>query len=128
MINLSYDPTHNTVIIDFIGKIDPAQSEDYLASIPKLVPKDKKKFNLLVDLSLVESMDPHMKGPIKQAMEIFNSHGVEMIIRVIPNPHHDIGLNIMSFFHYDKKVRMLTLKSRQEANDRLRKSAKTHLK
>ncbi len=102
MIKISYDHEHNAVIIEFVGKIDAAQWEQYFHDIPKVMPKHGKGFKLLVDLSLVESMDPNIKGSIKTAMDLFNAQGVMKVIRVIPRPDHDIGLSIMSLFHYSK--------------------------
>ncbi len=121
MIKISYDHEHNAVIIEFVGKIDAAQGEQYFLDIPKVIPKHGKGFKLLVDLSAVESMDPGIRGSIKRAMDLFNAQGVTKIIRVIPSPAHDIGLNIMSLFHYSPSVKVVTLPSRQEAQERLRK-------
>ena len=48
-----------------------------------------------------------------------NAQGVTEILRVIPDPAQDIGLNIMSLFHYSKEVKFLTLQFREEAETRL---------
>lgn len=120
MIKLSYNQEYNAIIIEFIGNIDAAQGEEYFPNIPNFIPKDRQTFNLLVDLSLVESIDPKIRTSIKKAMDLFNKAGVAKIIRVIPRPDQDIGLNIMSYFHYSKSVQVITLPFRQEAEERLR--------
>ncbi len=120
MIKVNYDQEHNTVIIEFVGKIDAAHGEEYLPNLHKVIPKHGKGFKLLVDLSLVQKMDPKFQVSIKKAMDLLNAHGVTKIIRVIPHPAHDLGLNIMSHFHYSKEVKVLTLPSRKEAEARLR--------
>ena len=119
MINVSYDQEHNTVIIEFVGKIDAAQGEQYLPDIPKVLPKHGKGFTLLVDLSAAESIDSEIRGSIKKAMDLINAQGVTKIIRVIPNPDQDIGFNIMSLFHYSSSVKIVTLPSREMAKKHL---------
>ncbi len=119
MIKVNYDPEYNTIIIEFEGKIDAAQGEQYLPDIQKVLSKVKKGFNLLVDLSSVQTVDPKIQGVIKKVMDLLNAQGVTKILRVIPDPAHDIGLNIMSLFHYSEEVKVLTLRSREEAQERL---------
>jgi hypothetical protein len=48
-------------------------------------------------------------------MDLLNQHGVAMIVRVIPDPHKDIGLNILSLFHYRRGIRIVTCKTMEEA-------------
>ena len=48
-------------------------------------------------------------------MDMCNEKGVEMVVRLIPDPHKDIGLNIMSLFHYRRRVRLVTCETLAEA-------------
>ena len=121
MIDIRYDKKRNTVVIEFSGKIDAAQGKEYLPKIPAIIPKNGKGFNLLVDASKVESIDPKLKDTVTQAMDIFNKQGVKKVIRVIPDPHQDIGFNILSVFHYSKDVKIVTVESRDEAEIQLEK-------
>jgi hypothetical protein len=43
-----------------------------------------------------------------------------MVVRVIPDPTRDIGLQIMSYFHYDGAVRIVTCATLDEATEILR--------
>jgi hypothetical protein len=40
---------------------------------------------------------------------------VELVVRVIPDPTKDIGLNILSVFHYRHRVRVVTCQTMEEA-------------
>ena len=119
MIKVIYDSERNTIIAEFSGKIDVAQAEQFYADIQKTVPQCGKGFKLLTDLSAVETVDLKIQGAIKKVMDFLNQRGVAEILRVIPDPAVDIGLNIMSRFHYSKDVQFLTLQSREEALARL---------
>ena len=121
MIEISFDKKRNTIVIEFSGKIDAVQGEEYLPKIPAVIPGHGKGFNLLVDASKVESIDPKLKDAVTQAMDIFNAHGVKKVVRVIPDPHQDIGFNILSVFHYSKDVKIVTVESRDEAEAQLEK-------
>jgi hypothetical protein len=52
---------------------------------------------------------------IERMMDLFNKKGVETVVRVIPDPHKDIGMNIMSLFHYRRRVHIVTCKTLAEA-------------
>ncbi len=119
MFKVSYNQALNAVIVEFAGKVDASQAEAFYSDIQKAIPKHGKGFKILTDLSGVQMMDPDTRGPIKKAMDFFNEHGVTEVIRVITDPSHDIGFNIMSLFHYSSKVKFLTVQSREEAEARL---------
>jgi predicted choloylglycine hydrolase len=89
--------------------------------IPGLVPDLRPGFRLLTDLSGLESMDLACVPYIEQMMDLCNKKGVEMVVRVIPDPHKDIGLNIMSLFHYPRRVRIVTCETLEEAMSALEK-------
>jgi hypothetical protein len=52
-------------------------------------------------------------------MDLCLTKQVEHVVRVIPNPHKDIGLNIMSHFHYGSKIRVTICESLKDAMRRL---------
>lgn len=122
MIKASYDQEHNTVIIEFEGRVDASQGEPFYAELQKIVPKDGKGFKVLTDFTSAEVMNPDIKETVKKTMDFLNLQGVREIVRVIPNPEQDIGFGIMSVFHYSKEVNIITLESREEAWERGRKS------
>jgi anti-anti-sigma regulatory factor len=120
MVNVSYDHEHNTVIVEFKGNIDAAQAEQFFSDIEQVLPRHGKGFKLLTDFSSVEAMDLAVQRGIKKAMELFNGRGVTEVLRVLPDPDMGIGFNIMSRFRYSKDIRIHTLRSREEAEARLK--------
>ena len=63
-------------------------------------------FRVLADLTCLESMDPSGAPYIGSVMDLSVTKEVEHVVRVIPDPRKDIGLNIMSYFHYGSKIRV----------------------
>lgn len=70
---------------------------------------------VLADLDRLESMDVACAGEFGKAMDLCDQHGVELVVRVIPDPTKDIGLNILSVFHYRHRVRVVTCETMEEA-------------
>jgi hypothetical protein len=48
-------------------------------------------------------------------MDVANKHGIGAVVRVIPDPTLDIGLQIMSLFHYGHSVQMATCETVEQA-------------
>ena len=57
---------------------------------------------------------------IEKAMDLCNEKGASIVVRVIPDPHRDIGLQIMSYFHYSGDVQIITCETLDQAKDILR--------
>jgi hypothetical protein len=60
-------------------------------------------------------MDPAGRPEIEKLMEICSKKGMELVVRVISDPSKDIGLNILSFFHYGRRIRVVTCENMMEA-------------
>ena len=119
MVKVRYDRTRNTVIVEFEGNVDAAQAKRFVADFDKVRPEPTKEFKLLTDFSLVDTMEFSVKSEIEKAMDFLNAQGVTEIVRVIPDPNMDIGFNLMSAAHYSKRIKVHTLRSRQEAEAHL---------
>jgi len=91
-----------------------------LEQIRNGLAKLQRGFRLLADLSELQSMDVGCAPFIEKAMDMCNEKGASMVVRVIPDPHRDIGLQIMSMFHYGGDVQILTCQTLAEAEEILR--------
>jgi hypothetical protein len=72
-------------------------------------------FRVLVDMTDLESMDYTGAPYIGSIMDVCVTKQVEHVVRVIPNPHKDIGMNIMSYLRYGSKVRVTVCENRADA-------------
>jgi anti-anti-sigma regulatory factor len=120
VIKFEVDQARNLAVIHYSGVVRSAETEEGLLQIQSGLTKLKSGFRVLVDLTELQSMDVACAPLIEKAMDLCNAKGVETIIRVIPDPHRDIGLNIMSIFHYGSDVRIVTCQTLNEATALLR--------
>lgn len=115
MINFETDQSRNLFVIRYSGHIGPEEIESGLDELQDALAPFQAGFQLLGDLSQLESMDPACAPFIEKAMDLFNLKGVARVIRVIPDPHRDIGLGIMSIFHYRGNVQIVTCETLDQA-------------
>jgi hypothetical protein len=115
MFQVEVDKARNLLRISYTQHVGPEDITRVEEKIPSLVPDLRPGFRLLTDLSGLESMDLDCVPYIERMMDLCNKKGVEMVVRVIPDPHKDIGLNILSLFHYPRRVRIVTCETLAEA-------------
>ena len=44
-------------------------------------------------------------------MELIGKSGVGLVVRVIPDPSKDIGMKILTLFHYPQQLQVITCQS-----------------
>src|SRR5436190_10771757 len=121
MVKVELDQSRNLFIIRYSDHVGPEQTERALVDVRLTLDKVGRGFRLLADLFHLQSMDVLCAPHIENAMDLFNGKGVSEIIRIIPDPRRDIGLQIMSYFHYSGDVRIVTCESMDEAMNLLAK-------
>jgi hypothetical protein len=115
MFEAEVDPSKNLITIRYSQMVSPEDSRLGAERCEVLVTELKPGFRLLGDLTGLESMDLGCLPHIRRTMDLLNKHGVALVVRVIPDPRKDIGLNILSLFHYDRRVRIVTCETLAEA-------------
>jgi hypothetical protein len=120
VINFEVDEPRRLLVIRFSGTVAAEETEKGLEDIRAGLARLKIGFRLLADLTALESMDVKCAPFIERAMDLCNEKGASMVVRVIPDPHRDIGLQIMSIFHYRGDVEILTCETLGQAEDLLK--------
>jgi hypothetical protein len=72
-------------------------------------------FHALADFRWLESMDPAAARHIAAIMDALAEKNIASVTRVMPDPHKDIGLNILSQFHYGANVKIATFETLADA-------------
>jgi hypothetical protein len=119
MFLASSNRSRQLLLVQYFGRTQAAELHRGLADIQLLLEELPAGFGLLVDLSRSESMDLDCVPEIARMMELIGRAGVGTVVRVIPDPRKDIGLNILSVFHYPHHPRIITCQSLTEAGRHL---------
>lgn len=107
--------------LGFIARVRLEEMEQARTNVEPMLGELTQGFRVLADLERVQAIDTNCTSEIGRFMDMCDQRGVGMIVRVIPDPTKDIGLNIMSRFHYRiSHPRMVTCKSILEAAELLR--------
>ena len=117
MISFEVHEPKRLLVIRYRGVVEAEETEKGLEQIRNGLTKLQSGFRLLADLSELQSMDVACAPFIEKAMDMCNEKGASMVVRVIPDPHRDIGLQIMSIFHYGGDVRILTCETLAQAKE-----------
>jgi anti-anti-sigma regulatory factor len=72
-------------------------------------------FQVLADFRGLQSMDSAAAPHIAKMMDALAEKEVASVTRVIPDPRKDIGLNILSQFHYGPDVTLTTFETLADA-------------
>ncbi len=120
MIKFEVDEPERLLVIRYGGVVEAEETEKGLEQVRAGLAKLQTGFRLLADLSELQSMDMACAPFIEKAMDMFNEKGASMVVRVIPDPRRDIGLQIMSIFHYRGDVQIITCETLAQAEEILR--------
>jgi hypothetical protein len=60
-------------------------------------------------------MEPAATAALAEIMDALAEKEVAAVVRVVPDPDKDIGLNILSQFHYGLQIKLATFESLAEA-------------
>lgn len=115
VIVIETDKPRNLLTFNYCGKVDAEQVKNSLEPLRTAIAGMRPDFALVTDLSGLESMETGSMRYIRQAMDLLNKSGVAKVLRVIPDPSKDIGLNILSVFHYRRGLPIITCDTLDDA-------------
>jgi hypothetical protein len=115
MYAIEIEEPQNLLVIRYRGSVGPQEAERCMEEVRAALPKMQSAFRLLADLTELKSMEVSCAPYIEKIMDLCNEKSVATVVRVIPDPTRDIGLQIMSYFHYGGDVRIVTCANLDEA-------------
>lgn len=115
MIRVESNPSAQLLTIVYSGRVEGLETSACLNEIKHALADMRPGFRLLADFSAMAHMDPACAHGIGEIMDLCGAQGVHSVTRVIPDPRKDIGLTILSFFHYGKEVVITTCESLEQA-------------
>lgn len=108
MVLITANKCQRLLCFSYVARVSPPELAKANAELKLLLQDLPAGLRLLADLSLVEYMDPDCVSEMGRAMDLIDQHGVSLIVRVIPDASKDIGLSILTVFHYPHQPRIIT--------------------
>jgi hypothetical protein len=108
MVLATSNRVKNLLQVSYIGHVRVADFVPNHDELKGLLAGLEDGFRLLADFSALEAMDMDCATEVGQFMELMDQAGVGLIVRVIPDPKKDIGMNILTLFHYRNRPRTVT--------------------
>ena len=119
MFKVETDVKRNLMTITYSGNVEPSELVLGRPNLTAALATVRPGFRLLTDLSGLIEMEYACATEVEAMMDLVRKKGVAEVIRVVPDPHKDIGFKVMSFFHYGKAVPVLTCDTLAEALEKL---------
>jgi len=108
MLLVTSNPSKRLLYLCFIGTVRPEDFQSGREGITRLLAGLPAGFRYLVDLTHLEVMGLECMAELGQLMDLISQAGVGLVVRVIPDPSRDIGMNILTIFHYPQEVQVIT--------------------
>jgi hypothetical protein len=119
MFSVEADDSDRLLKISWSDIVTVDEIRECADQLRPLIADMRPGFRLLGDLTGLVSMDPAGASYIAAIMDLLAAKQVGFIVRVIPDPRKDIGLNILSYFHYGPEVQVETYEHLADALQRL---------
>ena len=115
MVTIEAQPAQSLLLVRYAGHITVEEVQQAGQQVPTALDDLAPGFRLLADLTDLASMDLACAPFIEKVMDLCQQKGVAEVVRVIPDPTRDIGMQIMSRFHYGPAVQIMTCETVTEA-------------
>ena len=115
MYSVESDRSKQLLVISAAGRVTKKEVESVALRVHEMMKEVTPGFRVLTDFRWLERMDPAAAVPLAEIMDALAEKDVAAVARVIPDLHKDIGLNILSQFHYGPQIKLVTFESLAEA-------------
>jgi anti-anti-sigma regulatory factor len=115
MYSVEIDRSKRLLVISALQQVTADQAKLAAKQVRELVRDVAPGFRVLADFRWLESMDSAAAPHVAQIMDSVAEKGVSSVTRVMPDPHKDIGLNILSQFHYGPEIQIATFETLADA-------------
>lgn len=119
MVLVTASKLKRLLYLSLTGRVEVSELRNAVAEVASILEDLETGFRLLTDFERLESVAIEGATEIGKVMELCDQKGVSLVVRVIPEPSKDIGMNILALFHYPHRPRMVTCASMLEARNAL---------
>src|SRR5438105_10945252 len=115
MYAVELDQSKRLLVISASQRVTAEQARMAGERVRELLQDVAPGFRVLADYRWLESMDSAAARHVAEIMDTLAEKGVASVTRVVPDPHKDIGLNILSQFHYGPEIKIATFETLADA-------------
>jgi hypothetical protein len=115
MYSVEIDRSKRLLVISAVQQVTAEQAKLAAKQVRALVRDVAPGFRVLADFRWLESMDSAAAPHVARIMDTLAEKGVSSVTRVMPDPHKDIGLNILSQFHYGPEIQIAAFETLADA-------------
>jgi len=115
MYAVELDRSKRLLVISALQRVTAEEAKLASRRVRELVRDIDPGFRVLADFRWLDSMDSAAARHVAEIMDALVEKGVASVTRVMPDPHKDIGLNILSQFHYGPEIQIATFETLADA-------------
>jgi len=115
MYVVELDQSKRLLVISAAQRVTAEQAKQTAQRVRELLENVTPGFRVLADFRWLDSMDSAAARHLAEIMDALAEKQVASVTRVMPDPHKDIGLNILSQFHYGPKIKITTFETLADA-------------
>ena len=115
MYAVELDRSKRLLVISAVGHVMAREVKAVAQSVREVLYQAAPGFHVLADFRWLESMDSTAAPHLAEIMDALTEKGVGSVTRVFSDPRKDIGLNILSQFHYGPDVTITTFETLADA-------------
>jgi len=119
MYSVEADKSKRLIVISAVGHVTEQEVKEVARQVREIVEDAAPGFRVLTDFRWLDSMQASASLHIAEIMDAIAAKKVGLIVRVIPDPSKDIGLSILSQFHYGPEIQTATFETLVDALRRL---------
>ena len=115
MYAVELDQSKRLLVISAVQRVTAAEAKLAAQRVRELLQDVVPGFRVLADFRWLDSMDSAAAHHIAEIMDALAEKGIASVTRVMSDPHKDIGLNILSQFHYGPEIKIATFETLADA-------------
>jgi hypothetical protein len=121
MYSVEIDRSKRLLVISALQRVTAEQAKLVAQQVRELLRDVAPGFRVFADFRWLESMDSAAAPHVAEIMDTLAEKEVASVTRVMPDPHKDIGLNILSQFHYGPEIQIAIFETLADALQSLTK-------
>ncbi|HEX5492879.1 MAG TPA: hypothetical protein VFX07_16580 [Candidatus Udaeobacter sp.] len=115
MYAIELDRSKRLLVISAVQRVTAEEAKLAARQIRDQLRDVAPGLHVLADFRWLNSMDPAAAPHIAKIMDALAEKEAASVTRVMPDPRKDIGLNILSQFHYGPNVSIATFETLADA-------------